>query len=33
VAARGRVDGVEADAVTLPPPTRDADAILRDLRD
>ena len=33
VAARGRVDGVEADAATLPPPTRDADAILRDLRD
>ena len=33
VVARGRVDGVEADAATLPPPTRDADAILRDLRD
>ena len=33
VAARGRVDGVEADAATLPPPTRHADAILRDLRD
>ena len=33
VAAPGRVGGVEADAATLPPPTRDADAILRDLRD